>query len=143
MPCRILIADDHSKVRRTLKTLLEDHDGWQVCGEAANGLEAVQKAAELKPDLVILYLAMPVMDGMRAAREISSAFPSLPIVMHTNHDSSVMALEAKNNGVRKFVSKGDFGGELIRAIEMSLAWKPVRPEFPIFFPPVVRCRDTG
>ena len=103
-----------------LKTLLEDHEGWQVCGEAANGLEAVEKTAELKPDLVILDLAMPVMDGMRAAREISSTFPSLPIVMHTNHDSSAVALEAENSGVRKFVSKGNFGGDLIRAIEILL-----------------------
>jgi DNA-binding NarL/FixJ family response regulator len=92
---RILIADDQEMVRKMLRALLETHTDWQVCAEAANGLEAVQKAAELKPDAIILDLAMPEMDGLHAAREILSNSPTLPILLHTNHAFSTLALEAK------------------------------------------------
>jgi DNA-binding NarL/FixJ family response regulator len=92
---RILIADDQELVRKMLKTLLETHADWEVCAEAANGLEAVQKAAELQPDIIILDLAMPEMDGLHAAREILSNNPAVPILLHTNHAFSSLALEAK------------------------------------------------
>jgi len=89
-----------------------------VCGEAVNGFEAVVKAGELKPDLVILDLAMPIMDGVHAAREISGSAPALPILMHTMHDgSSALVLEAKKAGVSKIVSKGENGEKLLMAIE--------------------------
>jgi len=104
MPRRILIADDSSVTRKTLLELLHTH-GWQVCGQAENGLEAVRMAAELKPDVVILDLAMPSMDGLTAAREISQAHPTIPIVMHTFHDLPQLELEAKKNGVRRIVPK--------------------------------------
>ena len=104
-----------------LRMTLEEHKGWEVCGEASNGLEAVQGAATLKPDLVILDLAMPVMDGLRAAREISLAAPQLPIVMHTNHGSKGVEIEAKKNGVRWVLSKGGDANEFMRVIEELLA----------------------
>lgn len=78
MSRRILIADDSLLTRTTLKELLQAH-GWDVCGEAADGVEAVRMALELKPDTVILDLAMPSMDGLTAAREISGALPTVPI----------------------------------------------------------------
>jgi DNA-binding NarL/FixJ family response regulator len=121
LPFRILIADDHDVVRRMLRITLEEHKGWEVCGEASNGLEAIQSAAVLKPDLVILDLAMPVMDGLRAAREISLAAPQLPIVMHTNHGSEGVEIEAKKNGVRWVLSKGGDANEFMRVIEELLA----------------------
>lgn len=121
MPFRILIADDHDVVRRMLRITLEEHKGWEVCGEASNGLEAVQGVAALKPDLVILDLAMPVMDGLRAAREISLAAPQLPILMHTNHGSEGVEIEAKKNGVRRVLSKGGDANEFLQVIEGLLA----------------------
>ncbi len=107
-------------VRKMLRALLETHADWQVCAEAANGLEAVQKAAELKPDAIILDLAMPEMDGLHAAREILSNSPTLPILLHTNHAFSTLALEAKKNGIREVINKSASERELIRAVEALL-----------------------
>jgi len=103
-----------------LKTLLETHAEWQVCAEAANGLEAAQKAAELKPDVIILDLAMPEMDGLHAAREILSNNPAVPILLHTNHAFSSLALEAKKNGIREVLNKSASEQELITAVESLL-----------------------
>lgn len=103
-----------------LKTLLETHAGWQVCAEAANGLEAAQKAAELKPDIIILDLAMPEMDGLHAAREILSNNPAVPILLHTNHAFSSLALEAKKNGIREVLNKSASEQELITTVESLL-----------------------
>lgn len=103
-----------------LKTLLETHAGWQVCAEAANGLEAAQKAAELKPDIIILDLAMPEMDGLHAAREILANSPAVPILLHTNHAFSSLALEAKKNGIREVLNKSASEQELITAVESLL-----------------------
>jgi DNA-binding NarL/FixJ family response regulator len=112
-----VIADDNATIRRVLRALIESRAGWQVCGEAENGLEAVAKTEELKPDLIVLDLAMPTMDGIRAAREISTASPALPILMHTMHSSPSVDLEAKKAGVRKVVSKVASGDSLLVAIE--------------------------
>jgi DNA-binding NarL/FixJ family response regulator len=117
---RILIADDQELVRKMLKTLLETHAEWQVCAEAANGLEAAQKAAELKPDIIILDLAMPEMDGLHAAREILSNNPAVPILLHTNHAFSSLALEAKKNGIREVLNKSASEQELITVVESLL-----------------------
>jgi len=117
---RILIADDHSAIRRLLRALLETRAEWKVCGEAENGQEAVTKAAELKPDLIILDLAMPIMNGLEAAREISKAMPAVPILMHTNHSSSELELEAEKVGVRQVISKGGSDGQLLRAVVTAL-----------------------
>jgi DNA-binding NarL/FixJ family response regulator len=103
-----------------LRTLLETHADWQVCAEAANGLEAVQKAAELKPDVIILDLAMPEMDGLHAAREILSNTPGVPILLHTNHAFSSLALEAKKNGIREVINKSISEQELVSAVEALL-----------------------
>jgi len=118
MPLRILIADDHQELREMLKALLETHAGWQVCGEAINGLEAVQKAADLKPDVIILDLSMPEMDGLQAASQISSASPDLPILIYTSHAVSPEAkLEAKKHGVWGVLNKGASPEQLINAVE--------------------------
>jgi DNA-binding NarL/FixJ family response regulator len=120
LPFRILIADDHSAVRSVLRALIESHADWQVCGEAANGLEAVAKTEELKPDLLVLDMAMPIMDGIRAAREISKGSAALPILMHTMHSSRTLDLEAQKAGVSQVVNKGESGDKLITAIENLL-----------------------
>ena len=123
MPYRILIADDHSLVRKVLKTTLENYSDWEVCGQATNGLEAVQKAAELRPDLIILDFAMPVMDGLGAARRILSASPSVPILIFTNYYFPSLLVEADSVGVRQVIDKGVAGNELLFAVETVLNGK--------------------
>ena len=130
MPYRILIADDHSLVRKVLKTTLENHSDWQVCGQATNGLEAVQKAAELHPDLIILDFAMPVMDGLGAARQILSASPSVPILIFTNYYFPSLLVEAGSAGVRQVIDKGLAGNELLFAVETLLTGKEQRATTP-------------
>lgn len=120
MPWRILIVDDHPIVRRMLKVLVETHAGWEVCGEAENGQDAVAKIQLYKPDLVIMDMAMPVKDGLTASREISAASPGVPILMHTLHYSPELELEAKKAGVRKVVPKAESGDGLLNAIEELL-----------------------
>jgi DNA-binding NarL/FixJ family response regulator len=120
MPYRILIADDHSLVRKVLKATLENHSGWQVCGQAANGLEAVQRAAELHPDLIILDFSMPLMDGLQAARRILSASPGVPVLIFTNYYFPSLVEEAEAAGVRQVIDKGLAGQELVLAVETML-----------------------
>jgi len=103
MSLRILIADDHPTVRRTLKQLLENNEEWQVCGDATNGQEAVQKAALLKPDVIILDASMPVMNGYEAASHISSASPDMPILIYTQFAA---APKSQCVGVRQIINKG-------------------------------------
>lgn len=107
MTIRILIADDNEAVRGRLGELLATHDGWEVCGSVRSGREAVEKAAELRPSLIILDLAMPEMDGLSAAREIGKKLPSVPIVIFTLHKFATIDLEAKKVGVRHVVAKPD------------------------------------
>src|SRR5579859_6575788 len=83
MPVRILIADDDAAIRRLLRRLIETHGGWTVCADARDGHEAVDKTEALRPDVVILDLAMPDMNGLQAAREISRNHPDLPMLLFT------------------------------------------------------------
>src|SRR5580704_6255333 len=129
MPYRILIADDHSLVRKVLKTTLES-SGWHVCAQATNGLEAVQKAAELQPDLIILDFSMPLMDGLEAARRILSASPSVPILIFTNYFFPSLVEEAEAAGVRQVIDKGLAGNELFFAVESLLTGKEQRATTP-------------
>lgn len=116
MATRILIADDHNTVRRRISQLLEFHDGWEVCAEVENGKQAVLKATELKPDVIVLDLAMPVMNGVEAADEIAKILPSVPIVLYTMYALPVIELKAKKVGVRQVIAKPDAAG-LLRAVE--------------------------
>jgi len=95
MATRILIADDNEAVRGRLGELLATHDGWEVCGSVGSGREAVEKAVELRPSLIILDLAMPEMDGLSAAKEIGKRLPTVPIVIFTLHKFATIDLEAK------------------------------------------------
>jgi DNA-binding NarL/FixJ family response regulator len=124
MAKRILIADDYPLVRQALRGLLEALGYCEVV-EAENGEDAVTKTQELKPDLVVLDLAMPKMDGLRAARAISLAFPQIPIIMHTLHASPRIRVEAMKAGVHKLIAKSDSATilaavhELLRAAELT------------------------
>lgn len=119
MSVRILIADDNQVARGLLNELISNHEEWEVCALVENGQEAVAKAAELKPDVIILDLAMPVMNGIDAARKISGIMPSIPIVLFTLHSFPAIELEAKKVGIRAVVSKSE-GRALLDAIEKLL-----------------------
>ena len=112
----ILIADDNGLVRQLLRTMLEHDGGWEVAG-SKDGREAVLKAQELRPDAVILDFAMPLMDGLEAAREIAKVLPSVPIVLFTMYDSPETTLAAKEAGVAQVFPKSGSGQALIRTVE--------------------------
>lgn len=120
MATRILIADDHKMMRAVLRNLINAHGGWEVCAEAKNGSEAVAQAKALCPDLIILDLAMPVMDGIHAAREISKRDPAARMIMFTLHASPEVEEQARRVGVKRVVSKAKSGNRLILAIEQTL-----------------------
>jgi DNA-binding NarL/FixJ family response regulator len=117
---RILIADDNEYVRISLRMLLSGHDGWDICGEAANGREAVSLAQTLHPDLVVLDVAMPVLDGLQAAGQILDSNDEVPVVLFTLHKDSSIDRVAKRIGVRNVVSKADDSRVLIRCLENLL-----------------------
>jgi DNA-binding NarL/FixJ family response regulator len=106
----VLIVDDSPVIRKTLRQTLEREDSWQVCGEAADGQEAIEKAQRLKPDLVVLDLSMPVMNGLEAARELQRLLPLLPLVMFTTFNTPKLTDEALLAGVRAVVSKSEPAG---------------------------------
>ena len=121
---RILIADGSDVIRKLLKALIESHPDWLVCGEAVGGHDAVAKTRELKPDLVILDLAMADLNGLFAAREILKSFPSMPILLHTVHNIPAVVEEAKRYGIRQVIGKGEGGEQLLTAIQEHLESKP-------------------
>lgn len=126
MATRILIADDHEMMRTVLRNMINSHDGWEVCAEARNGSEAVAWVKELHPDLIILDLGMPVMDGIQAAREINKRDPEAQMIMFTLHASPEVEEQARRVGVKHVVSKAKNGGRLILAIEQTLGAKNTR-----------------
>jgi DNA-binding NarL/FixJ family response regulator len=122
-PAKILIADDSSSARSIIRKIVESHSNlWKVCAEAANGAEAVQKAMELKPDLVIIDLQMPVLDGISASARIVKSLPRTPILINTIYKSDYVDFEAKNAGVREVISKAE-PGRLLKAVETLLGRK--------------------
>jgi DNA-binding NarL/FixJ family response regulator len=114
---RILIADDHEVARRGIRSLIESHDGWEVCGEARDGREAVDMSRDLKPDVLLLDVAMPNLNGLEAARQILAAFPDLAILILTMHDSDQTIKEVLRAGARGFLLKSDAGKDLLAAVE--------------------------
>jgi DNA-binding NarL/FixJ family response regulator len=104
---RILIVDDSLLVRRRLRDLLQQHPDWRVCGEAANGQDAITRATELNPDVIVLDFLMPGMNGMQAAHEIGKVIPDVPILMFTTYLSRQLVEEARNVGIRGAVAKSD------------------------------------
>jgi DNA-binding NarL/FixJ family response regulator len=114
---RILLADDHDVVRRGAHELLESHPGWVVCGEAADGRQAVALASRLAPDVAVLDATMPELCGIEATRQIRAVSPSTGIMIFTLHDSEQLARDLLAAGARAFVLKSDSGSELIAAVE--------------------------
>lgn len=119
-PARILIADDHELLRRGLVAELSQVPGWVVVAEVANGRAAVASAAELKPDLVVLDLTMPELNGLEAARRILSADPGTRILILTAHESEQLVREVLSVGARGYVLKSDAGRILVVALQALL-----------------------
>jgi DNA-binding NarL/FixJ family response regulator len=118
---RILIADDNKSFRTFLRTLLERHDDWSVCGEAKNGDEAVAKAIGLKPDLILLDIEMPKLDGLSACRLIREKVPTSEILILTVYQSLELARSAAESGAWGYVSKSSISRDLIPAIEAMMS----------------------
>jgi len=114
---RILIADDHEVARRGIRAMLESHPGWEVCGEAKDGREAVELASREKPDLILLDIGMPNLNGLEAARQILAVSPDIAILILTMHDSDQVVREVLRAGARGFLLKSDAGRDLVAAVE--------------------------
>lgn len=114
---RILIVDDHAVVRRGVRALLESQDGWEVCGEADNGPEAIEKVADLKPDVVVLDVSLPGLNGLEATPHILKASPNTEVLVLTMHHSEELARQVLRSGAKGYVLKSDADHSLVTAIE--------------------------
>ncbi len=117
---RILVADDQEAIRKRVRSILVSKRTFEVCAEVPNGREAVEKARELKPDLIILDITMPELNGLDAARLIRQFSPETPIVILSVHKSRQLMYEAQKIGVQGYVTKEDANQDLIRAVDAVL-----------------------
>ena len=124
-PLRILIADDHEKVRLGLRSLLSLRPDWDVCGEAVDGRDAVQKARELKPQVAVLDISMPHLNGLEAARQIRKEVPQTEVLIVSQHESSGVIAAAIDAGARGYVVKSDVPRDFLDAVEAVSQGKPV------------------
>jgi DNA-binding NarL/FixJ family response regulator len=127
---RILVADDQEPVRRRVCSTLMTRSDFEVCGEASNGKEALEKFKQLKPDLVILDITMPLMNGLETARAIHSVSPKTPVLILSVHKTKQLIEEARRIGVRGYVTKEDAVQNLVQAVDTVLQERT-------FFPPDV------
>jgi DNA-binding NarL/FixJ family response regulator len=113
---RILIVDDHEAVRKGVRTILRSSPDLEVCGEAINGEDAVAKAEELKPDLIILDITMPVLDGFGAAKQIRSRSLNVPILFYSMNHGRALMESARAIGANGLVTKSEPAGVLLKAV---------------------------
>jgi DNA-binding NarL/FixJ family response regulator len=121
---RIVVADDHPLMRRGICDLLESEPGWKVVAEASNGREAVEAMTGSKPDVLVIDLAMPELNGLTATREILRALPKTEVVLLTMHNTEQVIREVLESGARGFVLKSDAGQNLVAAVKAVAAGKP-------------------
>jgi DNA-binding NarL/FixJ family response regulator len=121
---RILVADDHDIIRRGLKELLTSRPGWEVCAEAKTGREAVTLAEQLKPDVVVMDISMPDLNGLEAARKIRKSLPRAEILILTLHFSDQLVREIVEAGVRAYIMKSDADRDLVAAVEALANHRP-------------------
>ena len=114
---RILLADDHEIIRRGLRAILETDETFEIAGEAVDGQDAIEKAARLKPDVVVLDISMPGVDGFEATRRIVRDTPNIKVLVLTVHDSDTVATRTLQAGARGYVLKSDAGSELLVALD--------------------------
>jgi DNA-binding NarL/FixJ family response regulator len=116
-PTRIVLADDHTVVRKGLRLLLESHQGFQVVGDAADGRQAVALAEERRPDVVVMDVAMPILNGIEAARQITARLPQVAIVFLSMHSDEAYVLKALKAGARAYLLKDSAEYDLINAVK--------------------------
>lgn len=114
---RVLVADDHEIVRRGLCSLIKEHPGWEVAAEAVDGREAVEKTRELKPDVTVMDISMPAMNGLEATRQIVKDHPETKVLVLTMHESDPLIRDVLDAGARGFLLKTDAGRDLVSALE--------------------------
>jgi len=124
MAKQILIVDDSPMVRRMVRGSVESKTNWQICGEAENGQEAVRMVEELNPDLVVLDLSMPVMNGLEAARHIAVNAPNTALLMYTMQDSGQLLKEAEAAGINEVITKSAAGIDRLLASMRALLYHP-------------------
>ena len=117
---RVLIADDHPVIRRMVRSTLQVHPEFEVCGEAEDGAQAIEEAKKLKPDVVVLNVTMPILDGFEAAREIRTSLPESAIVILSSHADQRFIEIARKIGVRAYVAKTKAGKALVKALEAAV-----------------------
>src|SRR5581483_7816228 len=127
---RLLVVDDHEVVRRGVRSLLSDQAGWEVCGEAVDGRDAIQKARELHPDLIVMDVSMPWLNGLEATIQVRKFLPQCEVLILSQHENSEMARQALKAGARGYVTKSAISRDLVSAVE-----KASRHEY--FFDPAV------
>ncbi len=121
---RILLADDHEVMRRGLRHLVEEQPGWELCGEAATGREAGELAKEKNPDIAILDVSMPELNGLEATRQIKKALPRTEILIFTMHDDEQLVREVLAAGARGYLLKTDAARHIVAAVEALSTHKP-------------------
>jgi DNA-binding NarL/FixJ family response regulator len=124
MPLRILVVDDHAVVRRGVRSLLESHEGWDVCGEATTGRDAVEQSRRLRPDVVVMDLSLPELNGLDATRQILKDTPDTEVLVLTMHHSEELARDVLQAGARGYVLKADADESLISAVDSLRQHKP-------------------
>jgi DNA-binding NarL/FixJ family response regulator len=124
MSLRILVVDDHAVVRRGIRSLLESHEGWEVCGEATTGRDAVEQSRQLRPDVVVMDLSLPELNGLDATRQILKDAPGTEVLVLTMHRSEELAGDVLRAGARGYLLKSDAGESLITAIDTLRQHKP-------------------
>src|ERR1700720_1700021 len=116
-PVRILIADDHEIVRQGIRSLFDLQTDWEICGEAVDGLDAIEKSKHLKPDVILLDVSMPHLNGLDAARVIRKEVPESKILIVSQHDPSYMLQRAMEVGAQGYVGKSELSRHLLTAVE--------------------------
>lgn len=117
---RILVADDHEVMRLGIRNLLEAVPNWTICEEAINGQEAVEKALKVRPDVIIMDITMPVMNGLDASRKISQSQPEIPVILFSLHLSEEMIKGFDTKAIRGAVNKGNAARDLVEAVNRVL-----------------------
>ena len=127
---RLLIVDDHEVVRRGVRSLLLEHSDCDVCGEAVDGQDALEKARELKPDVIVMDVSMPRLNGLEATRQVRNMLPDCEVLILSQHENPEMARQALKAGARGYVVKGSISKDLLSAVS-----KVSRREY--FFDPAI------
>ena len=121
---RVMIVDDHTFIRRGIQSILDSSPGWEFCGEADNGLAAIRLAADLKPDIIIMDVSMPGLNGLEATRVIHEAQPDIKIVLLTLHESLEVIRSGFQAGAQGYLLKSEAEQELLRALTSVTGEKP-------------------